>query len=52
MKSTDKPLPKVTYMCTNCCCLRFESNNGVCPNCGGQAKSMAELELEFKVTFK
>ncbi len=30
------------YICWNCCGLRFEGKDGMCPNCGGEALSVPE----------
>src|SRR5574341_1524209 len=34
------------YICWNCCGVRFESADGVCPNCGELALEVPE-EIEF-----
>jgi Zn finger protein HypA/HybF involved in hydrogenase expression len=34
------------YICWNCCGLRFESEDGVCPNCGESALEVPE-EIDF-----
>ena len=34
------------YICWNCCGLRFEGVDGVCPNCGGQALPIPD-EINF-----
>ncbi len=34
------------YICWNCCGLRFESEDGVCPNCGEMALEVPE-EISF-----
>ncbi|MBN1312871.1 MAG: hypothetical protein JXB30_15765 [Anaerolineae bacterium] len=34
------------YICWNCCGLRFESEDGVCPNCGEVALEVPE-EIDF-----
>jgi len=34
------------YICWNCCGLRFESEDGVCPNCGENALEVPE-EIDF-----
>lgn len=30
------------YICWNCCGLRFEGKDGICPNCGGEALIIPE----------
>ena len=30
------------YICWNCCGLRFEGKDGICPNCGGEALTIPE----------
>ena len=34
------------YICWNCCGLRFESDDGICPNCGEDALEVPE-EIAF-----
>ena len=34
------------YICWNCCGLRFESSDGVCPNCGDEALKVPD-EIAF-----
>lgn len=34
------------YICWNCCGLRFESEDGICPNCGEDALEVPE-EIAF-----
>ncbi|HOA23564.1 MAG TPA: hydrogenase/urease maturation nickel metallochaperone HypA [Aggregatilineales bacterium] len=34
------------YICWNCCGLRFESDDGICPNCGEDALEIPE-EIGF-----
>jgi Zn finger protein HypA/HybF involved in hydrogenase expression len=37
------------YICWNCCGLRFESDDGVCPNCGEAALEIPE-EIDFALS--
>jgi len=37
------------YICWNCCGLRFEGRDGVCPNCGGEALSVPD-EIAFALS--
>jgi Zn finger protein HypA/HybF involved in hydrogenase expression len=37
------------YICWSCCGLRFESDDGVCPNCGEAALEVPE-EIDFALS--
>ena len=37
------------YICWNCCGLRFEGHEGICPNCGSQALIVPD-EIVFALT--
>jgi Zn finger protein HypA/HybF involved in hydrogenase expression len=37
------------YICWNCCGLRFESDDGVCPNCGEVALEVPE-DIDFALS--